>query len=87
MNFAGFPANIVLGGTSLVTTLPAPIDEPSPIFDPGKRIAWAPILTLLPICTFSACPECGLWESCFEYEKASSDIVYELAVDQCFFSK
>ena len=57
LNFAGLPAKIVLGFTSLFTTLPAPIDDPSPMFDQGNKTAWAPILTFEPICMLSVCPE------------------------------
>mgnify|MGYP006988964805 CR=1 FL=1 len=49
-NFAGFPATITLGGTSLVTTLPAPTIELSPIVIPGNIIEPEPIHTLFPMC-------------------------------------
>src|SRR6185312_286641 len=41
--FAGFPTHSVLAGTSLNTTLPAPIIAFSPITIPGKIVALAPI--------------------------------------------
>ena len=50
INLAGFPATITFGGTSLVTTLPAPTIELSPIVIPGNIIAPEPIQTLFPIC-------------------------------------
>ena len=43
MNFAGFPATMELSGTSLVTTLPAPTIEFSPIVTPGRIVAAIPI--------------------------------------------
>ena len=39
---AGFPTTIVRGGTSLVTTAPAPTNASSPISIPGQRIAPPP---------------------------------------------
>jgi len=48
---AGFPATIVQGGTSFVTTDPAPTIEPSPIVTPFKIIELKPIQTLLHIFT------------------------------------
>src|SRR4249919_2888118 len=41
--FAGTPATTVLGGTSLVTTDPAPIREFSPIVIPHKMVALEPM--------------------------------------------
>ena len=49
INLAGFPATITFGGTSLVTTLPAPTTELSPIVIPGNKIEPEPIHTLFPI--------------------------------------
>src|SRR6478736_3064105 len=46
---AGLPSARVFGGTSRVTTLPAPITAPSPIVTPGSTIAPPPIQTPLPI--------------------------------------
>lgn len=43
MIFAGFPATTVYGGTSSVTTEPAPTMLPSPIVTPGRRIAPVPM--------------------------------------------
>jgi hypothetical protein len=43
MILAGLPATVVLGGTSLVTTLPAPIIAYSPIVIPPKRVAPEPM--------------------------------------------
>lgn len=42
---AGFPATIVLSGTSLVTTLPAPTMEFSPTVTPGRIVAPMPTHT------------------------------------------
>ena len=49
MNRAGFPATIVLSGTSLVTTEPAPTMALSPIVTLGKMVACAPIHAPFPI--------------------------------------
>ncbi|CVI22750.1 exported hypothetical protein [Agrobacterium fabacearum CFBP 5771] len=49
MTFAGLPATIAYGGTSFVTTAPAPITAPWPIVRPFKTIAPAPNHTSLPI--------------------------------------
>ena len=43
INFAGFPATILLSGTSFVTTLPAPTIEFSPIVTPGSIVDEIPI--------------------------------------------
>jgi hypothetical protein len=43
MILAGLPATTSYGGTSFVTTLPAPTVEPFPILTPGKMIAFPPI--------------------------------------------
>ena len=40
---AGFPATMQPGGTSRVTTLPAPTIELSPMLTPGIRMLWAPM--------------------------------------------
>ena len=48
---AGLPATIVHGGTSFVTTEPAPTTAPSPIVTPFKIIQLKPIQTLLDIFT------------------------------------
>ena len=45
-NLAGFPAKIEFGGTSFVTTAPAPIILFSPIVTPLQTIALSPIHTL-----------------------------------------
>ena len=45
----GLPAAITPDGISLVTTLPAPITELSPILTPGIIHALPPIQTLFPI--------------------------------------
>lgn len=47
--FIGAPAAIEYGGTSLFTTLFAPITEPSPIFTPGNIQHPRAIHTSLPI--------------------------------------
>ncbi len=49
INRAGFPATIVLGATSLVTTEPAPTTAFSPTVTPGKIVAPAPIHALRPM--------------------------------------
>src|SRR5690554_7164136 len=41
----GLPTQIEYSGISLVTTLPAPMMEPSPIVIPGNMITFAPIHT------------------------------------------
>jgi hypothetical protein len=48
-NRAGTPAQISLGGTSLVTMLPAPTIALDPISIPGITSAPAPIHTFRPI--------------------------------------
>src|ERR1019366_231921 len=40
---AGFPATIAIGGTSLVTTAPAPTMSFSPMVSPGRMVALAPM--------------------------------------------
>ena len=45
----GAPTAITFGGTSFVTTLPAPITELSPIVIPPRTTAPVPIQTLFPI--------------------------------------
>ena len=42
--FAGFPITTEFGGTFFVTTAPAPTVAYSPIVNPGKIVALAPIL-------------------------------------------
>jgi len=49
MIVAGFPAYIEFGGTSLVTTDPAPIIEFFPIFTPGRITEFTPMKTLFSI--------------------------------------
>jgi hypothetical protein len=51
MHLAGFPAQISLAGTFLVTTLPDPIIELLPISIPGSIQAFIPTHTLSPITT------------------------------------
>ena len=68
MTFAGTPATTVLGGTSFVTTAPAPTIAPSPIVTPGQIVTRVPSQTLLPIFTgFANMPPrlsgSGLWLS------------------------
>jgi hypothetical protein len=46
---AGLPATVTPGGTSRVTTLPAPMMASSPTVMPGRRIAPLPIQTLRPM--------------------------------------
>ncbi|KAJ1562399.1 hypothetical protein HK096_010349 [Nowakowskiella sp. JEL0078] len=41
--FAGFPTTTTFGGTSFVTTEPAPTVDPSPMVTPGRMIAPPPI--------------------------------------------
>ena len=48
---AGTPAAIEYEGMSCVTTLPAAIVTPSPMFTPGKTQTFAPSHTFLPIAT------------------------------------
>lgn len=43
INLSGFPATMELSGTSLVTTLPAPTMEFSPIVTPGSIVDAIPI--------------------------------------------
>lgn len=38
MILAGFPATMVIGGTSSVTTLCAPMMDPYPILTPGRMV-------------------------------------------------
>src|SRR5699024_2310682 len=45
----GFPTAITPSGIFLVTTLPAPITVPLPIFTPPQIVAFAPIHTSSPI--------------------------------------
>lgn len=45
----GLPKANTFGGISLVTTLPAPITEPCPIFTPGKTTTLPPSYVLSPI--------------------------------------
>jgi len=45
----GFPTTTALGGTSLVTTVPAPIMAPAPMVIPHRIVALAPIDA--PLCT------------------------------------
>lgn len=49
ISLAGFPTAVVLGGTSIRTTDPAPILAPSPIFTFPRIVAPAPIKTPSPI--------------------------------------
>jgi len=46
---AGLPTATDRGGTSLVTTEPAPIVEPSPMVTPGRMIAPPPIQQSAPM--------------------------------------
>src|SRR5579885_2606079 len=48
---AGLPATVAPGGTSRVTTPPAPTIASSPIVTPGRMIAPPPIQTLYPLRT------------------------------------
>ena len=59
---AGLPQTIALAATSLVTTEPAPIIEPSPILT-GYIVALDTIRTLLPITVFLNFHESVLSES------------------------
>jgi hypothetical protein len=49
ITLAGFPTASELSGMSLVTTEPAPIVQPFPIFTPGQIIALPPIQQSFPI--------------------------------------
>ena len=49
MILAGFPATTVPGGTSLVTTEPAPTTEPSPTVTPGTMVTLAQSQTSFPM--------------------------------------
>ena len=51
MTFAGTPATTARGGTSFVTTAPAPTIAPSPIVTPGQTVTRAPSQTLSQIFT------------------------------------
>lgn len=51
ITLAGFPATIVSGSTSCVTTLPAPTTAFSPTVTPGRMVAPAPIHARRQICT------------------------------------
>ena len=51
MTLAGTPATTVRGGTSFVTTAPAPTTAPSPIVTPGQIVTRAPSQTLLRFCS------------------------------------
>ena len=46
---AGLPATTVRGGTSWVTTLPAPTTAPSPMVTPGRTVTLPPSQTLSPM--------------------------------------
>jgi len=48
---AGLPNTVTLGGTSRVTTLPAPTTASSPILTPGRMIVPPPIQTFRPMRT------------------------------------
>jgi len=54
INLAGEPTKTLYGGTSLVTTEPAPIIDPSPITILGKSVAFVPIVAKFPIVTWPA---------------------------------
>ncbi len=45
ITWQGFPAATTFAGISLVTTLPAPIMQLSPIVTPGRRLTFAPSQT------------------------------------------
>src|SRR5688572_23873175 len=47
--FAGTPITVTPGGTSRVTTAPAPTTEPSPTFTPGSTIPPVPTCAPRPI--------------------------------------
>jgi len=49
ITLAGTPATIVSGGTSRVTTAPAPTIAPSPMWTPGTTVTDAPNHTRRPI--------------------------------------
>ncbi len=49
---AGLPATIAMGGTSRVTTLPAPINAPSPIVIPPRTVALLPMTAARPTRVF-----------------------------------
>ncbi len=51
MTRAGMPATIAFGGTSFVTTAPAPTIAPSPMVTPGRITDFAPSQTSAPIVT------------------------------------
>jgi hypothetical protein len=68
MTRQGLPAANTPGGTSRVTTLPAPITARSPIFTPGQMIAPPPTQTSDPIST-------GLPNSCWRRNSALSGCV------------
>src|SRR5438477_12138044 len=55
MTRQGFPAAKHRAGTSLVTTLPAPMVVPAPTFTPGIIKAPPPIQTSSPMAMGSAC--------------------------------
>lgn len=59
--FAGFPATIVYGGTSFVTTALAATIDPFPIVTPFKIVTNCPIHTLSSMIT-------GTLEACFQLQ-------------------
>lgn len=66
----GVPTHIVYGGKSLVITLFAPIQQPSPIFTPDEIKTSSPIQASLPIITgplvLSLSGEFKISPGCFE---------------------
>ena len=61
MILAGMPPTLAYGSISFVTTEPAPITAPFPIFTPLIIVAPCPINTSLPICVTT---DSGLPEDC-----------------------
>src|SRR5580658_2843892 len=58
MTLAGTPAQIDMGGRSVVTTAPAPTTAPSPIDTPAVTTVLAPSHTSSPIRIGASCPGC-----------------------------
>jgi hypothetical protein len=58
---AGFPATIAFGGTSFVTTLPAPTKALSPMVMPARIVAPEPIEAPFWTTVFSTAQSLSVW--------------------------